>query len=107
MRLQWLSLTCNTLSRIGRLPNLEELILEDTIIEEGKEWNMEDVTFQNLKSLKLDGMRFSEWKVDAEKSFPVLEMLDITTYDKLMEHPRQFWRYCVIRAYQSMVQPSA
>ncbi|KAG5607663.1 hypothetical protein H5410_029155 [Solanum commersonii] len=79
----WLSLTSDTLSRIARLPNLQELILEDTIIEEGKEWNMEDVTFQNLKSLKLDG-------VDAEKSFPVLEMLDITTYDKLMEIPDSF-----------------
>ncbi|WMV31422.1 hypothetical protein MTR67_024807 [Solanum verrucosum] len=87
---QWLSLTSDTLSRIARLPNLQELILEDTIIEEGKEWNMEDVTFQNLKSLKLDGVRFSEWQVDAEKSFPVLEMLDITTYDKLMEIPDSF-----------------
>ncbi|KAH0673369.1 hypothetical protein KY284_024456 [Solanum tuberosum] len=46
--LQWLSLTSDTLSRIARLPNLQELLLEDTIIEEGKEWNMEDVTFQNL-----------------------------------------------------------
>ncbi|KAH0676669.1 hypothetical protein KY285_024470 [Solanum tuberosum] len=70
MRLQWLSLTSDTLSRIGRLPNLQELILEDTIIEEGKEWNMEDVTFQNLKSLNLHRVEFSEWQVDAEKSFP-------------------------------------
>ncbi|KAK6780433.1 hypothetical protein RDI58_022617 [Solanum bulbocastanum] len=45
MRLQGLALTSDTLSRIARLPNLQELILEDKIIEEGKEWNMEDVTF--------------------------------------------------------------
>ncbi|KAH0755379.1 hypothetical protein KY290_025649 [Solanum tuberosum] len=90
MRLQWLSLTSDTLSRIGRLPNLQELILEDTIIEEGKEWNMEDVTFQNLKSLKLDSVEFSEWQVDAEKSFPVLEKLYIATCDKLMEIPDSF-----------------
>ncbi|KAG5608015.1 hypothetical protein H5410_029507 [Solanum commersonii] len=90
MRLQWLSLTFDTLSRIGRLPNLQELILQDTIIEEGKEWNMEDVTFQNLKSLNLIHVRFSEWQVDAEKSFPVLEKLCISRCDKLMEIPDSF-----------------
>ncbi|KAH0674628.1 hypothetical protein KY284_025715 [Solanum tuberosum] len=89
MRLQ-LALTYDTLSRIGRLPNLEELILEYTIIEEGKEWNMEDVTFQNLKSLKLFRVEFSEWQVDAEKSFPVLEKLYISRCDKLMEIPESF-----------------
>ncbi|KAH0676663.1 hypothetical protein KY285_024464 [Solanum tuberosum] len=90
MRLQWLSLTSNTLSRIARLPNLQELSLEDAIIEEGKEWNMGDVTFQNLKSLKLVSVKFSEWQVDAEKSFPVLEKLCINACDKLMEIPDSF-----------------
>ncbi|KAG5568050.1 hypothetical protein H5410_064939, partial [Solanum commersonii] len=113
MRLLGLTLTSDTLSRIARLPNLQELILEYTIIEEGKEWNMEDVTFQNLKSLKLDGVRFSEWnmedvtfqnlkyltldsvefsewQVDAEKSFPVLEKLCISRCDKLMDIPDSF-----------------
>ncbi|KAL3369414.1 hypothetical protein AABB24_009984 [Solanum stoloniferum] len=84
------SLTSDTLSRIGRLPNLEELILEDTIIEEGKEWNMEDVIFKNLKSLNLHRVEFSEWQVDAEKSFPVLEKLDISRCDKLMDIPDSF-----------------
>ncbi|KAH0676670.1 hypothetical protein KY285_024471 [Solanum tuberosum] len=90
MRLQWLSLTSDTLSRIGRLPNLQELILEDTIIEEGKEWNMEDVIFKNLKSLNLHRVEFSEWQVDAEKSFPVLEKLHISRCDKLMDIPDSF-----------------
>ncbi|KAG5586907.1 hypothetical protein H5410_047341 [Solanum commersonii] len=90
MRLQGLALTSDTLSRIARLPNLEELILEDTIIEEGKEWNMEDVTFQNLKSLKLASMQFSEWQVDAEKCFPVLEKLDISRCYELMDIPDSF-----------------
>ncbi|KAH0676661.1 hypothetical protein KY285_024462 [Solanum tuberosum] len=90
MRLQWLSLTSDTLSRIARLPNLQELILEDAIIEEGKEWNMEDVTFEKLKSLNLYRVEFSEWQVDAEKSFPVLEKLDISTCYKLMEIPESF-----------------
>ncbi|KAH0673370.1 hypothetical protein KY284_024457 [Solanum tuberosum] len=90
MMLQYLSLTSDTLSRIARLPNLQELYLEHTIFEEGKEWNMEDIIFQNLKSLKLVGLNFSEWKVDAEKSFPVLEMLEIQSCDKLMEIPDSF-----------------
>ncbi|XP_049405510.1 late blight resistance protein R1-A-like [Solanum stenotomum] len=90
MTLQWLSLTSDTLSRISRLPNLQELILEDTIIEEGKEWNMEDLTFQKLKSLQLDRLEFSEWQVDAEKSFPVLEKLHINGCDKLMDIPDSF-----------------
>ncbi|KAH0674627.1 hypothetical protein KY284_025714, partial [Solanum tuberosum] len=90
MRLQYLSLTSDTLSRIARLTNLEELIIAGTIIEEEKEWNMEDVTFQNLKSLKLDFVIFSEWQVDAEKSFPVLKMLHIQDCFKLMEIPDSF-----------------
>uniref|UniRef100_M1AF10 NBS-LRR resistance protein n=1 Tax=Solanum tuberosum TaxID=4113 RepID=M1AF10_SOLTU len=90
LKLKGIALTSDTLSRIARLPNLQELILNFTIIEERKEWNMEDVTFQNLKSLKLDCVLFSEWQVDAENSFPVLENLHITTLDELMEIPDSF-----------------
>ncbi|KAH0676673.1 hypothetical protein KY285_024474 [Solanum tuberosum] len=70
LKLKGLALTSDALSRIGRLPNLQELSLEDAIIEEGKEWNMEDV--------------------DAENSFPVLEKLHISTCDELMEIPDSF-----------------
>uniref|UniRef100_A0A3Q7GME4 Uncharacterized protein n=2 Tax=Solanum lycopersicum TaxID=4081 RepID=A0A3Q7GME4_SOLLC len=84
LKLGGLTLTSDTLSR---LPNLEKLSLEQVIIDEGKEWNMENVIFQNLKSLKLVELSFSEWKVDAEKSFPVLEKLFIDSCDKLMEIP--------------------
>ncbi|KAH0676656.1 hypothetical protein KY285_024457 [Solanum tuberosum] len=90
MRLQWLALTSDSLSRIGRLPNLQELSLEHAIIEEGREWNMEDVTFEKLKSLRLFNVEFSEWQVDAEKSFPVLEKLHISRCDKLMDIPDSF-----------------
>ncbi|XP_006367825.2 putative late blight resistance protein homolog R1A-3 [Solanum tuberosum] len=90
LTLQWLTLTSDSLSRIGRLPNLQKLRLQHVIIEAGKEWNMEDVTFQNLKSLKLDCVRFSEWQVDAENSFPVLEKLCIRDCNKLMEIPESF-----------------
>ncbi|XP_015076027.1 putative late blight resistance protein homolog R1A-3 [Solanum pennellii] len=112
LKLEEFAVTSDTLSR---LPNLEELSLEQVIIGEGKEWNMEDhVVFQNLKSLKLSWLKFSkwnmedhiifqdlkylelkylnfsEWKVDAEKSFPVLEELFISGCDKLMEIPDSF-----------------
>uniref|UniRef100_M1AFP0 NBS-LRR resistance protein n=1 Tax=Solanum tuberosum TaxID=4113 RepID=M1AFP0_SOLTU len=88
MRLQGLALTSDSLSRIARLPNLQKLSLKNAIIDGGPgEWNMEDVTFKNLKYLKLDSVEFSEWQVDAEKSFPVLEMLDIITCEKLMDIP--------------------
>ncbi|KAG5608006.1 hypothetical protein H5410_029498 [Solanum commersonii] len=87
LKLKGLALTSDTLSRIARLPNLQALYLKDTIIGEGKEWNMEDVTFKNLKSLKLVNVSFSEWQVDAEESFPMLEMLDIRKCDELMDIP--------------------
>ncbi|XP_019069404.2 putative late blight resistance protein homolog R1A-3 [Solanum lycopersicum] len=115
LKLEWFTVTSDILSSIARLPNLEELTLQYTIIEEDKEWNMEDhVVFQNLKSLKLSrlifskwnmddhvifqdlkslelvDLSFSEWKVDAEKSFPVLEKLLICTCDKLIEIPDSF-----------------
>ncbi|KAG5568350.1 hypothetical protein H5410_064639, partial [Solanum commersonii] len=58
------------LERIQILKNLKSLKLDGVRFSE---WNMEDVTFQNLKYLTLDSVEFSEWQVDAEKSFPVLE----------------------------------
>ncbi|KAL3338057.1 hypothetical protein AABB24_030308 [Solanum stoloniferum] len=90
LKLRGLALTYDTLSRIARLPNLEELSLEDATIEEGKELKMEDVTFQNLKSLTLLKVSFSEWQVDAEKSFPVLEKLYILCCLELMDIPASF-----------------
>ncbi|XP_049388476.1 putative late blight resistance protein homolog R1A-3 [Solanum stenotomum] len=90
LKLKGLALTSDTLSRIARLPNLQALYLKDTIIGEGKEWNMEDVTFKDLKSLKLVNVSFSEWQVDAEESFPMLEMLHIRKCDELMDIPDSF-----------------
>ncbi|XP_069154641.1 putative late blight resistance protein homolog R1A-3 [Solanum lycopersicum] len=90
LKLKGLALTSDTLSRIARLTTLQALCLKDTIIEEGKEWNMEDVTFQYLKSLKLVNVSFSEWQVDGEESFPMLEMLHIRRCDTLMDIPDSF-----------------
>ncbi|KAG5568047.1 hypothetical protein H5410_064936 [Solanum commersonii] len=67
--------------------NLKSLKLDGVRFSE---WNMEDVTFQNLKYLTLERLKFSEWQVDAEKSFPVLEKLHISRCDKLMDIPDSF-----------------
>ncbi|KAM3345151.1 hypothetical protein P3S68_024860 [Capsicum galapagoense] len=70
--------TSDALSRIGRsLPNLQNLKLCSPSIEGGKEWNMEQITFHNLKSLVLFKVSLSEWPVIADESFPMLEELDI------------------------------
>ncbi|XP_009786121.1 putative late blight resistance protein homolog R1A-3 isoform X2 [Nicotiana tabacum] len=84
------ALPSNSLSRIARLPNLQNLSLEEAIIQ-GKEWNMEEEdAFKNLKSLTLDRVSFSEWKVNGEESFPVLEELQILDCTELMEIPDSF-----------------
>ncbi|PHU18412.1 hypothetical protein BC332_14107 [Capsicum chinense] len=84
-------LASDELSRIGRsLPNLQKLRLYGASIEGGKEWNMEQVTFHNLKSLQLVYMFFSEWQVIADESFPVLEKLYIPYCTDLIEIPKSF-----------------
>ncbi|XP_075082048.1 putative late blight resistance protein homolog R1B-17 [Nicotiana tabacum] len=87
------NLTSDSLSKIARLPNLEDLCLRIAIIR-GKEWNMEEwnteeVTFENLKVLTLYKVSFSEWQV-GEESFPVLEELYILNCHDLMEIPESF-----------------
>ncbi|KAM3236319.1 putative late blight resistance protein R1A-3 isoform X2 [Capsicum annuum] len=85
------NLTSDALSGIGRsLPNLQKLELVGTSIQGGKEWNMEQVTFHNLKSLKLFNVSFSEWQVTADESFPVLEELEIRFCIELVEIPQSF-----------------
>lgn len=85
--LSYFHLSSHVLSRIARsLPNLQDLHLELASIQ-GGEWNMEQVIFQNLKSLTLYKMSFSEWQVNGEESFPVLEELQMEYCDELKEIP--------------------
>ncbi|PHT49001.1 hypothetical protein CQW23_13209 [Capsicum baccatum] len=85
------NLSSDELSGIGRsLPNLQKLELWNASIEGGKEWNMEQVTFRNLKSLILFKVFFSEWQVIADESFPVLEELYIQFCSELIEIPESF-----------------
>ncbi|XP_075084745.1 putative late blight resistance protein homolog R1B-23 [Nicotiana tabacum] len=71
---------------LKRFPNLRSLGFK--IFEEP--WNLEQVIFENLKSLTLYKMSFSEWKVNGEESFSVLEELCIQSCRQLMEIPDSF-----------------
>ncbi|XP_060174765.1 putative late blight resistance protein homolog R1A-3 isoform X3 [Lycium barbarum] len=89
LRLIGFPLTSDSLSTIARLPNLEELYLENTIFQ-GEEWNMgEEDTFENLKYLYLYEVTLAKWEV-GEESFPVLEKLHLWGCDKLEEIPSSF-----------------
>ncbi|OIT23857.1 PREDICTED: putative late blight resistance protein homolog R1A-3 [Nicotiana attenuata] len=81
-------LTSDSLSRIARLPTLQELYLQSLTIQ-GKEWNAEEVTFHSLRLLKLAWVSFSEWQV-GEESFPVLEELQLRLCTELTEIPESF-----------------
>ncbi|KAF3626419.1 putative lysine-specific demethylase JMJ14-like [Capsicum annuum] len=77
-------LTSDSLSTIARMPNLEDLGLEKTIIK-GGEWNMgEEDTFENLKYFGLFEVPLAKWEI-GEKSFPVLEKLALWGCRKLEE----------------------
>ncbi|KAF3660161.1 putative phospholipase A(1) DAD1, chloroplastic-like [Capsicum annuum] len=77
-----------TSDSLSRLPNLQSLSLDYTIIQ-GGEWNMEEVIFENLKFIKMWAVYFPEWQV-GEESFPVLEELQMHWCNKLMEIPQNF-----------------
>ncbi|KAM3267416.1 hypothetical protein P3S67_032339 [Capsicum chacoense] len=97
-------LSSDSLSTIARLPNLKELFLSRTIIQ-GKEWNMgEEDTFENLKFLFLDEVTLAKWEV-GEKSFPVLEKLDLRGCRKLEEIPPGFSDICSLKIIKLVKSP--
>ncbi|WMV31860.1 hypothetical protein MTR67_025245 [Solanum verrucosum] len=103
LRLGDFRLTSDSLSKLVRLPNLEELSLYRTIIH-GEEWNMgEEDTFENLTLLKLYQVTLSKWEV-GEESFPALEKLKLEGYCKLEEIPPSFgdiWSLKIIKLVKS------
>ncbi|XP_075105234.1 putative disease resistance RPP13-like protein 3 isoform X1 [Nicotiana tabacum] len=89
-------LTSDSLSTIAKLPKLEELYLEDTIIE-GEKWNMgEEDTFQKLKCLTLQRVSLAKWEV-REESFPAVEKLRLWECPKLVEIPPSFGNICSLK----------
>ncbi|XP_009758239.1 putative late blight resistance protein homolog R1A-3 isoform X1 [Nicotiana sylvestris] len=82
-------LSSGSLSKIATLPNLQNLTLNRTMIQE-EEWNVvEEDTFKNLKYLELYMVRLSKWQV-GEESFPVLEQLILAECNRLEEIPSSF-----------------
>ncbi|PHT49011.1 hypothetical protein CQW23_13219 [Capsicum baccatum] len=74
VELNGFDLTSDELLRIGRsLPKLQKLRLSNASIQGGKEWNMEQVTFHNLKSLALFEIPESFGDIASLKSIVVLE----------------------------------
>ncbi|PHT96802.1 hypothetical protein BC332_34272 [Capsicum chinense] len=97
-------LSSDSLSTIARLPNLKELFLPRTIIQ-GEEWNMgEEDTFENLKFLFLGEVTLAKWEV-GEKSFPVLEKLDLRDCRKLEEIPPGFGDICSLKIIKLVKSP--
>lgn len=89
-------LTSDSLSRIARLSNLEELFLVRIITQE-EEWNMgEEDTFVNLKYLELYEVTLAKWET-GEESFPVLEKLKMWECRKLEEIPPNFCDICSLK----------
>ncbi|KAL3360195.1 hypothetical protein AABB24_016608 [Solanum stoloniferum] len=82
---------------IAGLPSLEYLQSEERsystkrepICPHVREWCLGDITFHNLKLLKLVDLRISRWDA-SEESFPLLETLVIKKCDDLEEIPLSF-----------------
>ncbi|KAH0674447.1 hypothetical protein KY284_025534 [Solanum tuberosum] len=82
-RLPW-----SQISSIGELPNLEILKLLLRAFE-GKEWEVKDSEFHELKYLELEDLNIAQWSV-SEDSFPMLECLILTKCKRLEEIPSHF-----------------
>ncbi|KAF3682977.1 putative late blight resistance protein -like protein R1B-14 isoform 2 [Capsicum annuum] len=79
----------STISFIAGQPSLEYLKLSELYIIRSEEWCLGDITFHNLKFLKLACLFISRWDASAE-SFPLLETLVIRECHKFEEIPLSF-----------------
>ncbi|KAH0634515.1 hypothetical protein KY284_037301 [Solanum tuberosum] len=80
----------NLVSFIAGLPSLEYLqLLEPYNFFQSRDWCLGDITFHNLKCLKLSRLNISRWDA-SEESFPQLKTLVIEMCDHLKEIPLSF-----------------
>ncbi|WMV48528.1 hypothetical protein MTR67_041924 [Solanum verrucosum] len=79
----------NLISFIAGLPNLEYLQLHNQDRVQIRDWCLGDITFHNLKFLKLAWLEISRWNA-SEESFPLLETLVMEECDDLEEIPLSF-----------------
>ncbi|CAI9109239.1 OLC1v1009024C1 [Oldenlandia corymbosa var. corymbosa] len=78
-------LSKNSLSSIGKLPNLEVLKLENTEIQ-GDKWTMEEEEFSKLRALKLNSRYLSSWSAPQDQLM-CLEELELRDCLFLKEMP--------------------
>ncbi|WMV33649.1 hypothetical protein MTR67_027034, partial [Solanum verrucosum] len=79
----------STIPFIAGPSSLEYLQLQNLYFLRSKEWCLGDITFPNLKLLKLVDLDISRWDA-SEESFPLLETLVIRRCERLEEIPLGF-----------------
>ncbi|KAG5600177.1 hypothetical protein H5410_031547 [Solanum commersonii] len=79
----------STIPFIAGPSSLEYLQLQNLYFPRSKEWCLGDITFPNLKLLKLVNLDISRWDA-SEESFPLLETLVIQRCERLKDIPLGF-----------------
>ncbi|XP_059305594.1 putative late blight resistance protein homolog R1A-10 [Lycium ferocissimum] len=90
-----LKLPWSKISTIGRLSNLEVLKLEQHAFK-GRQWDVKDGDFPNLKVLKLKNLGFSEWTA-SDDSYPNLQQVVVQRCWQLEEIPECFGSMCTMQ----------
>ncbi|CAN4077140.1 unnamed protein product [Withania somnifera] len=90
-----LELPWSKISTISRLSNLEVVKLDGNAFR-GRQWDVKDGEFPNLKVLKLRMLEMSEWTA-SDDAYPRLEQLVVGGCRKLEEIPVSFGSKCTMQ----------
>ncbi|XP_016495101.2 putative late blight resistance protein homolog R1A-10 [Nicotiana tabacum] len=95
LTLACLELPWSRILTISRLSNLEVLKLEGNAFR-GRQWDVKDRDFPNLKVLKLKDLRISEWTA-SDDSYPSLQKVLVQWCWNLEEIPENFGSKCTMQ----------
>ncbi|OIS97649.1 putative late blight resistance protein -like r1a-6 [Nicotiana attenuata] len=95
LTLACLELPWSRILTISRLSNLEVLKLEGNAFR-GRQWDVKDGEFPNLKVLKLKDLRISEWTA-SDDSYPSLQKVLVQWCWNLEEIPESFGSKCTMQ----------
>lgn len=95
LTLACLQLPWSKISTISRLSNLEVLKLDGNAFR-GRQWDVKDGEFPNLKVLKLRRLEMSEWTA-SDDSYPSLQQVLVRGCRKLEEIPDSFGSKCTMQ----------
>ncbi|XP_060179435.1 putative late blight resistance protein homolog R1A-10 [Lycium barbarum] len=104
LTLSSLELPWSKISTIGRLSILEVLKLKRNSFT-GRQWDIEDGDFPNLKVLKLTNLGFSEWTA-SDDSYPKLEQVVMQSCLNLKGIPESFGSKCTMQLIEVRSCPS-